>query len=169
MASRPQTRSKNGCFTCRRRKKKCDESSYPSCKNCISNKLECSWPAHVVNAHKSEQDEDISTSDIVSPQKALNLSASGELKMTSLPWNSLVPDKISKPGKRDKNYILQRISMQQDCVEEQDEIPDIMDSTKSVAKLYKLTPISLIRDRIANQLDIPGDEIKENFQGNTDL
>jgi hypothetical protein len=37
-------RSRTGCFTCRKRKKKCDESDYPICKNCQSKSLSCKWP-----------------------------------------------------------------------------------------------------------------------------
>lgn len=36
-------RSKTGCLTCRRRKKKCDETK-PQCKACVRLKLECEWP-----------------------------------------------------------------------------------------------------------------------------
>ncbi|CAK7912307.1 hypothetical protein CAAN3_13S03730 [[Candida] anglica] len=40
-----RTRSRLGCYTCRRRKKKCDEESYPICQNCQSKGLTCEWPA----------------------------------------------------------------------------------------------------------------------------
>lgn len=36
-------RSKTGCFQCRRRKKKCDET-YPTCSGCRWNALTCQWP-----------------------------------------------------------------------------------------------------------------------------
>lgn len=36
-------RSKTGCVTCRRRKKKCDEI-HPKCDGCMRNGLDCSWP-----------------------------------------------------------------------------------------------------------------------------
>lgn len=36
-------RTRTGCVTCRRRKKKCDES-HPICSGCIRNGLDCSWP-----------------------------------------------------------------------------------------------------------------------------
>lgn len=39
------TRSKTGCFPCRRRKKKCDET-YPICYGCKWNALRCQWPQH---------------------------------------------------------------------------------------------------------------------------
>lgn len=44
MGSRaPRTRSRTGCLTCRRRKVKCDEKSYPRCSNCEHRALECVW------------------------------------------------------------------------------------------------------------------------------
>lgn len=36
--------SRNGCLTCRMRKKKCDEIR-PLCTNCAGKGLECKWPA----------------------------------------------------------------------------------------------------------------------------
>jgi hypothetical protein len=36
-------RSRTGCFTCRRRKKKCDEAK-PICRGCERNRLQCHWP-----------------------------------------------------------------------------------------------------------------------------
>ena len=38
-----RTRSKTGCLTCRKRKKKCDENK-PNCNNCIHLNKECVWP-----------------------------------------------------------------------------------------------------------------------------
>ncbi|VEU22748.1 DEKNAAC103806 [Brettanomyces naardenensis] len=38
-----KTRTKTGCFTCRKRKKKCDEC-YPVCSGCSRNFLCCIWP-----------------------------------------------------------------------------------------------------------------------------
>ncbi|KAF5670528.1 C6 transcription factor [Fusarium heterosporum] len=43
MRPMPIIRSRTGCFTCRKRKKKCDESK-PICSGCKRNKLECVWP-----------------------------------------------------------------------------------------------------------------------------
>mgnify|MGYP003365305032 FL=1 len=40
-----KTRTKTGCFTCRKRKKKCDEH-YPVCSGCARNFLNCVWPEH---------------------------------------------------------------------------------------------------------------------------
>lgn len=41
----PKTRTKTGCFTCRKRKKKCDEKS-PVCQGCSRNFLKCVWPSY---------------------------------------------------------------------------------------------------------------------------
>ncbi|KAL6835739.1 hypothetical protein J3E69DRAFT_352253 [Trichoderma sp. SZMC 28015] len=40
----PMLRVRTGCFTCRSRKKKCDETK-PACSGCKRNKLVCNWPA----------------------------------------------------------------------------------------------------------------------------
>lgn len=42
--SKPKSRSRLGCFTCRKRKKRCDEGK-PVCKACLRLKLECHYPA----------------------------------------------------------------------------------------------------------------------------
>lgn len=39
----PMLRVRTGCFTCRSRKKKCDETK-PACSGCKRNKLVCNWP-----------------------------------------------------------------------------------------------------------------------------
>lgn len=36
-------RTRTGCFTCRKRRKKCDEAR-PDCKACVRNKRQCLWP-----------------------------------------------------------------------------------------------------------------------------
>jgi len=41
----PKTRTKTGCFTCRKRKKKCDEKG-PVCLGCSRNFLKCVWPSY---------------------------------------------------------------------------------------------------------------------------
>ncbi|KAL2821196.1 fungal-specific transcription factor domain-containing protein [Aspergillus granulosus] len=42
----PIVRVRTGCYTCRRRKKKCNESK-PICGGCARNKLPCTWPLNV--------------------------------------------------------------------------------------------------------------------------
>ncbi|EEU46783.1 uncharacterized protein NECHADRAFT_103670 [Fusarium vanettenii 77-13-4] len=52
MRPMPIIRSRTGCFTCRRRKKKCDEKK-PVCSGCKRNKLECHWPEPTNNTNNS--------------------------------------------------------------------------------------------------------------------
>ncbi|KAH8665226.1 hypothetical protein BGZ60DRAFT_411015 [Tricladium varicosporioides] len=42
--SASRLKSSNGCFTCKKRRKKCDEHK-PRCAGCARNKLKCEWPA----------------------------------------------------------------------------------------------------------------------------
>jgi hypothetical protein len=46
MISYPRLKTKSGCLTCRRRRKKCDESK-PTCIGCKRNGLNCTWPMEV--------------------------------------------------------------------------------------------------------------------------
>ncbi|KAE8155020.1 fungal-specific transcription factor domain-containing protein [Aspergillus avenaceus] len=46
LRTEPIVRVRTGCFTCRRRKKKCDEQR-PFCGGCVRNKLHCEWPVNV--------------------------------------------------------------------------------------------------------------------------
>ncbi|PGG99042.1 hypothetical protein GX51_06458 [Blastomyces parvus] len=48
-------RTRTGCFSCRRRKKKCDEVK-PICLACIRNKLDCSWPEVILRSCRSQPD-----------------------------------------------------------------------------------------------------------------
>lgn len=51
-ASPPKRRTKSGCLTCRRRKKKCDEEKVGGkCQACIRNFLDCCWPGEVSHQH----------------------------------------------------------------------------------------------------------------------
>ncbi|CAK7216935.1 hypothetical protein SBRCBS47491_002992 [Sporothrix bragantina] len=52
---RNQPRSRNGCLTCRQRKKKCDEKR-PQCAGCTRNKLSCVWPARAKTATSGNGD-----------------------------------------------------------------------------------------------------------------
>jgi len=45
----PIIRSRTGCFTCRRRKKKCNEEK-PICSGCKRNKLDCRWPTEAASS-----------------------------------------------------------------------------------------------------------------------
>jgi hypothetical protein len=47
------TRSRNGCITCKARKKKCDEVK-PRCAGCRRNQLVCEWPGRIMKSgHES--------------------------------------------------------------------------------------------------------------------
>lgn len=49
--SGPKKRTKSGCLTCRRRKKKCDEEKVGGkCQACIRNFLDCCWPGESVES-----------------------------------------------------------------------------------------------------------------------
>ncbi|KAI9933503.1 hypothetical protein ASPWEDRAFT_114939 [Aspergillus wentii DTO 134E9] len=50
--TQPIVRVRTGCLTCRRRKKKCDESR-PTCGGCVRNKLGCEWPSNVPSAGRT--------------------------------------------------------------------------------------------------------------------
>lgn len=57
--------------------------------------------------------------------------------------------RISKPEKKGRNYFLERIAMQQDCVEDGYE-----DESTTVGKAGETDKSSDIKNRIAQQLDI---------------
>lgn len=54
-------RSKTGCLTCRRRKKKCDER-HPTCTACHRNALDCTWPTAetTVNSRRPRRRQNVS-------------------------------------------------------------------------------------------------------------
>ncbi|KAM9932150.1 hypothetical protein OXX80_008208 [Metschnikowia pulcherrima] len=160
MIPKPQARSRSGCFTCRRRKKKCDESAYPDCRNCTSNKLQCSWPDHVVSA----QEQDSATVSKESVRDEQKCWAEAKYAFKSGPH----ANGITKPEKKRKTSILQRISMQQDCVDEY--LEDIFRSSDPVQpvrpvgaalELDSTASLTSIRDRIARQMDISGEELNK--------
>ncbi|PLB50649.1 hypothetical protein P170DRAFT_353454 [Aspergillus steynii IBT 23096] len=46
LRTEPIVRVRTGCWSCRRRKKKCDEVR-PACGGCVRNKLSCQWPSNL--------------------------------------------------------------------------------------------------------------------------
>ncbi|OHE94205.1 C6 zinc finger domain-containing protein [Colletotrichum orchidophilum] len=54
-------RSKNGCLTCRARRKKCDECK-PCCTPCIRTRRECTWSVFTENATSDENSTTVSNS-----------------------------------------------------------------------------------------------------------
>ncbi|KAM3165236.1 Zn(2)-C6 fungal-type domain-containing protein [Lachancea thermotolerans] len=70
-----EKRSKSGCFTCRHRRKKCDEVR-PRCGGCTRNMLDCSWPSFFINEYSpilgnKEKDPNSKFSFVHVPQKDL--------------------------------------------------------------------------------------------------
>ena len=101
LRTEPIVRVRTGCFTCRRRKKKCDESR-PACGGCVRNKLTCNWPS----ARRENPDEDDAGEDLLrhlSPSADRNAttepspqSSSAELT-TSSPDEAVVDEEILAP------------------------------------------------------------------------
>lgn len=162
------SRSKNGCFTCRRRKKKCDEATYPICKSCEANRLECSWPEHVVELHKHAvadvTSEDIAASPEVAPAPSEVLHREERL-YSPQPLSY----RVSKPEKKGRSYFLERIAMQQDCVDDKEheqvfDISELLADEPIVASRLGLEEAGarhMIRSRIAHQMDILGESFRK--------
>lgn len=165
-----KTRCKTGCLTCRRRRKKCDESSYPLCKNCQTNLLKCTWPESVIELNKkkfagftnfAENSFKPHPTSGISEKEAVSSPASGgstpqnpnldtlrhesDLNAGNTSTSKSRPHNISK--NRCSSYFLQKIAMQEDCVD--DDAP-LQHTPKSDIK-------SSIRSRIWNQLDVIDD------------
>ncbi|RLV92552.1 hypothetical protein JA1_003074 [Spathaspora sp. JA1] len=121
MNASKKTRSRTGCLTCRKRKKKCDEASYPMCQNCQSKKLSCIWPSITHELHKKITQVKYIAED--TPEEEYK-SLDEELDVVSRIPSSA---KISKPPlKNNKSkYFLQRIAMQQDCVNDSNEVSQV--------------------------------------------
>ncbi|KAH7175844.1 fungal-specific transcription factor domain-containing protein [Dactylonectria macrodidyma] len=73
MRPMPIIRSRTGCFTCRRRKKKCNEEK-PICSGCKRNKLECHWPAESSNSSNSQKRDAAAPGSGVNPPQSSRLS-----------------------------------------------------------------------------------------------
>lgn len=148
--AKPRSRSRTGCFTCRRRKKKCDESSLPKCKNCIANKLECTWPERATPKPKSTGVDGLA--EFASQAEAEILD--GLLSATPpAPFYLAAESRSGTLDAKHKNYILERISMQQDCVDEDQGDGFFWDSSVS-SNTNPMATTVLIRDRIAQQMEI---------------
>ncbi|CAD1808255.1 hypothetical protein FOB58_001054 [Candida parapsilosis] len=64
--SQIKRRTKTGCFTCRKRKKKCDEDKVNGkCQACTRNFLECCWPEPAANQDsRKELEESVKTATV---------------------------------------------------------------------------------------------------------
>lgn len=85
MRAVPIIRSRTGCFTCRRRKKKCNEEK-PICSGCKRNKLECSWPADLPVQNQGQgqgQGQGQSHNRDKAPSTSSSASASGSASSTA--------------------------------------------------------------------------------------
>lgn len=160
-----KSRCKTGCLTCRRRRKKCDESSYPSCKNCLSNGLSCTWPETVLEAKnkivliaEDKLDHQLSNPTVLVSKPSPN-DVLFDLTSEKTPYQEsdsyLRQENISEYDEnsnicispkvlKTSNYFLQRIAMQQDCVDDESPVELVPVSEKKVE----------IRSRIWNQLDV---------------
>ncbi|WPK24004.1 hypothetical protein PUMCH_001258 [Australozyma saopauloensis] len=166
-------RCRTGCLTCRRRRKKCDESSYPSCKNCSSNLLSCKWPESVTEARKKEIASFQSVLNSLNvPHLATGPGISDQHDQQDQPPNGpnesprilddedlLLLRQSETTGDNSSshatplleskglNYFLQMIAMQQDCVDEE------IEPVKTPTPEYK----NKIRSRIWNQVEVVDD------------
>ncbi|KFZ22940.1 hypothetical protein V502_02576 [Pseudogymnoascus sp. VKM F-4520 (FW-2644)] len=79
-------RSRTGCFTCRSRKKKCNEAR-PICSGCRRNDLECRWPAPLSSAKRPKEGHIKPTAAALQPgsSKTLTASASGAVILRPRP------------------------------------------------------------------------------------
>lgn len=68
-------RSRTGCFTCRSRKKKCNEAR-PICSGCRRNDLECRWPAPQSSAKRPKEGQIKPTAAALQPRPSNTLTAS---------------------------------------------------------------------------------------------
>lgn len=82
---KPSMRSRTGCLTCRRRKKKCDES-HPSCSGCRRNNLECYW----------ESNAPICTTRRKRKKKVPEVSLPGQAQGMVHVFSILTPDTVSR-------------------------------------------------------------------------
>lgn len=80
----PIIRSRTGCFTCRRRKKKCNEEK-PICSGCKRNKLECHWPTESSNSSNSQKRDGAATgSGVNAPQSSFATATSSKPQQQQL-------------------------------------------------------------------------------------
>ncbi|KAL1580966.1 hypothetical protein MG5_00739 [Candida albicans P57072] len=155
-----RTRSKTGCLTCRKRKKKCDENK-PKCNSCIHLNKECIWPSkdNIISTDTTTTSKRISkptATDKNNMTKTNNKTTTLLKKIDTNNEESLIRhnptttntillrtlnyQQLSSPNQeqyesdnnmvsldssitnssipKKSNYYLERIAMQQDCVEE---------------------------------------------------
>lgn len=134
-----KSRSRLGCLTCRRKKKKCDESLFPVCRNCQYSDVLCAWPEATQNIYPVANEKPslrIENSEGISSPLDTEKGIQTDLLRYNTQTHILPPEQtgsvhtaLKGPEKRDSeqlasvqrrhSHILERIGMQQDCVEEE--------------------------------------------------
>ncbi|KAJ6437434.1 C6 transcription factor [Purpureocillium lavendulum] len=99
---------RTGCFTCRRRKKKCNEEK-PLCSGCKRNKLDCRWPTEAASSSVSasvsasslgsSQARSKSMSD-ASPPNSISISAAQRMERHAIIAASMSPEEPRRPQER---------------------------------------------------------------------
>ncbi|CAG8943091.1 unnamed protein product [Penicillium salamii] len=89
-------RVRTGCWSCRRRKKKCDETR-PICGGCQRNHLSCQWPD--VSRRDSEQDElpRVAATEERRPSVLESIEPFGEPSLAGSPLSQRAPSVVSNP------------------------------------------------------------------------
>lgn len=134
-----KSRSRLGCMTCRRKKKKCDESLFPICQNCEYSGSLCEWPQTIQNKHSTTKEKASSSQDVT---ENVPVALDSEIDIHSVDVSHpagphiLSPEQLVSPPsategpqkkasqqltaiQRRHSHILERIGMQQDCVEDE--------------------------------------------------
>lgn len=170
MAAKIQTHS--GCVPCRRRKKRCEGATHSDCKNCQTEGLLCTWPTKVRDKENNTSMEANEFVKVGKKKISKNRKSSlDSLSVTSTKPNGKLPGvipitsqdfdlnksfvslpRLFEAKSSSKNYFLQRIAMQQDCVDGYE------DTLIDKEKVAVAGPSSDIKNRIAQQLDIGSEE-----------
>lgn len=125
--SKSRSRSSTGCLTCKKKKRKCDEKLYPVCLNCQNRKVSCEWSmkSHQFHQQKGQvkyygnEDDDLNVSHLEPSTTTLfnvdpiSIDSDHHSRSTTPPTHSI--NSVDK-----KSQILQRIAMQEDCVDDQE-------------------------------------------------
>lgn len=77
-------RVRTGCWTCRRRKKKCDETR-PICSGCLRNDLGCSWPASIPGRRNSATENDVDVDRVIEDERRSSLGEVDDLDGMRMP------------------------------------------------------------------------------------
>lgn len=101
------SRSRTGCWTCRKRKKKCDELLYPVCQNCQLKKLACEWPRLKHELFIKERE-----AKYVKEKPEVHKHNDNSNELNIIRQDS--PTSFSPPSQSKMSNYLQKIAMQED-------------------------------------------------------